>query len=33
MEAMTFGMLVVSGVFLLAYLRRRRSRLDNAEEE
>ena len=32
MDAMTFGMLVVSGVFLLMFLRRRRSRLDSEEE-
>ncbi len=32
MDAMTFGLLVVSGVFLLLYLRRRRSRLDSEEE-
>ncbi len=32
MDAMTFGLLVVSGVFLLLYLRRRRSRLDSEEK-
>ena len=32
MEAMTFGLVVLSGVFLLLYLRRRRSRLDSEEK-
>ena len=32
MDVMTFGLLVVSGVFLLLYLRRRRSRLSQDSE-
>ncbi len=32
MDAMTFGLLAVSGVFLVIYLRRRRNRLSKEAE-